>query len=145
MWLLGVAASLAVAACGGGPSLPRLGPRPGDRRQLRRRPHADGGEVRIEAGMLRDLRLTTAQVESRQGGEQVTLLGELAVDERAYAEVGAPVAARVVRLLAGVGDRVARRPAAARAAVAGSRTRAFRLPARGRPADAGGEQPEAQA
>ena len=68
--------------------------------------HADGGEVRIEAGMLRDLRITTAQVESRRGGEQVTLLGELAVDERAYAEVGAPVAARVVRLLAGVGDRV---------------------------------------
>ena len=56
--------------------------------------------------MLRDLRITTAQVESRQGGEQVTLLGELAVDERSYAEVGAPVAARVVRLMAGIGDRV---------------------------------------
>ena len=69
-------------------------------------PHSDGGEVRIEAGMLRDLRITTAQVESRQGGEQITLLGELAVDERSYAEVGAPVPARVVRLLAGVGDRV---------------------------------------
>ena len=56
--------------------------------------------------MLRDLRITTAQVESRQGGELVTLLGELAVDERSYAEVGAPVAARVVRLMAGIGDRV---------------------------------------
>ena len=68
--------------------------------------HADGAQVRIEAGMLRDLRITTAPVESRQGGEQVTLLGELAVDERAYAEVGAPVSARVVRLLAGLGDGV---------------------------------------
>ena len=67
---------------------------------------ADGAQVRLEAGMLRDLRITTAQVESRQGGEQVTLLGELAVDERAYAEVGAPVSARVVRLLAGLGDGV---------------------------------------
>ena len=56
--------------------------------------------------MLRDLRITTAKVESRRGDEQVTLLGELAVDERAYAEVGVPVAARVIRLLAGVGDTV---------------------------------------
>jgi cobalt-zinc-cadmium efflux system membrane fusion protein len=68
--------------------------------------HSDGGQVRIDGGMLRDLRLTTTEVESRRGGEQVTVLGELAVDERAYAEVGVPVAARVVRLLAGIGDRV---------------------------------------
>lgn len=71
-----------------------------------REEHADGSEVRIDEGMLRDLRITTATVESRRGDEQVTLLGELAVDERAYAEVGVPVAARVVRLLAGLGDRV---------------------------------------
>jgi cobalt-zinc-cadmium efflux system membrane fusion protein len=69
-------------------------------------PEQHTGEVHIEVGMLRDLRITTAQVESRQGGEQVTLLGELAVDERSYAEVGVPVAARVMRLMAGVGDRV---------------------------------------
>ena len=62
--------------------------------------------------MMRDLRVTTAQVESRRGDEQVTLLGELTVDERSYAEVGVPVAARVVRLLAGVGDRVAGGPGA---------------------------------
>lgn len=63
-------------------------------------------QVRIEEGMLRDLRITTAEVESRRGDEQVTLLGELAVDERVYAEVGVPVGARVVRLLAGLGDAV---------------------------------------
>ena len=57
--------------------------------------------------MLRDLRVTTATVESRRGDEQATLLGELAVDERTYAEVGTPVGARVVRLLAGVGETVA--------------------------------------
>lgn len=68
--------------------------------------HADASELRIEEGMLRDLRITTATVESRRGDDQATLLGELAVDERAYAEVGVPVAARVVRVLAGVGDRV---------------------------------------
>ena len=68
--------------------------------------HANASEVRIEEGMLRDLRITTAAVESRQGNEQVTVLGELAVDEGAYAEVGVPVASRVVRLLAGVGEAV---------------------------------------
>lgn len=36
------------------------------------------------------------------------LLGELAVDQRAYAEVAAPVTARVVRLLVNAGDPVRR-------------------------------------
>ena len=56
--------------------------------------------------MLRDLRITTRAVESRAGGELVMLLGELAVDQRAYAEVGTPVAARVTRLLVNAGDAV---------------------------------------
>jgi cobalt-zinc-cadmium efflux system membrane fusion protein len=67
---------------------------------------SDTNTVRIEAEMLRDLRITTAQVESRPGGEQITLQGELAVDQRAYAEVGVPVAARVTRLLVNAGDTV---------------------------------------
>ena len=60
--------------------------------------------VQVDPGMLRDLRITTQAVESRSGAEEVMLLGELAVDERAYAEVTAPVAARVTRLLANAGD-----------------------------------------
>ena len=67
----------------------------------------DPNTVKIEAGMLRDLRVTTAAVESRPGGEQISLQGELAVDERTYAEVGAPVVARVTRLLVNAGDSVA--------------------------------------
>ena len=66
----------------------------------------DASDVKIDEGMLRDLRITTAKVESRRGDDQVTLLGELAVDESAYAEVGVPVASRVVRLLAGLGAAV---------------------------------------
>jgi membrane fusion protein, heavy metal efflux system len=66
----------------------------------------DPNVVKIEAGMLRDLRITTDEVESRPGGEQITLLGELAVDERTYAEVGVPVVARVTRLLVNAGDSV---------------------------------------
>jgi cobalt-zinc-cadmium efflux system membrane fusion protein len=56
--------------------------------------------------MLRDLRITTGAVESRSGGEETMLLGELAVDERAYAEVGVPAPARVTRLFASAGDTV---------------------------------------
>ena len=67
---------------------------------------ADTNTVKVEEGMLRDLRITTDEVESRAGGEQITLLGELAVDQRRYAEVGVPVAARVIRLLVNAGDSV---------------------------------------
>lgn len=97
---------VSVAACGRvadapapRPNAPPDAPAPADE-------HANLSEVRVEEGMLRDLRVTTATVESRRGDEAVTLLGELSVDERTYAEVGAPVAARVTRLLVGPGDRV---------------------------------------
>ncbi|HEY0872125.1 MAG TPA: efflux RND transporter periplasmic adaptor subunit [Vicinamibacterales bacterium] len=69
---------------------------------------ADANTVRIEEGMLRDLRITVDEVESRPGGEQITLLGELEVDQRAYAEVGVPVQARVTRLLVNAGQTVRR-------------------------------------
>ena len=75
------------------------------------RPEADthveeANTVEVDEGMLRDLRITTSAVESRPGGERVVLLGELAVDQRTYAEVGTPVAARVTRLFASTGDAV---------------------------------------
>jgi membrane fusion protein, heavy metal efflux system len=70
-------------------------------------PHKeDPNTVEVDEGMLRDLRITTRPVESRTGGDLVMLLGELAVDQRAYAEVGAPLAARVTRLLVNAGDSV---------------------------------------
>jgi cobalt-zinc-cadmium efflux system membrane fusion protein len=62
--------------------------------------------VEVDEGMLRDLRVTTREVESRAGGDLVVLLGELAVDQREYAEIGAPVAARVTKLLVDAGDTV---------------------------------------
>ena len=70
-------------------------------------PHKeDPNTVEVDEVMLRDLRITTRDVESRTGGDLVMLLGEVAVDQRAYAEVGAPVAARVTRLLVNAGDAV---------------------------------------
>jgi cobalt-zinc-cadmium efflux system membrane fusion protein len=57
--------------------------------------------------MMRDLRVTTQPVESRSGVEEVSLLGELGVDQGRYAEVSTPIAARVTRLLVNAGDTVA--------------------------------------
>ena len=64
--------------------------------------------VEVDDGIVRDLRITTRSVELRPGGERAVLLGELSVDERAYAEVGSPVAARATRVLADAGDSVTR-------------------------------------
>jgi cobalt-zinc-cadmium efflux system membrane fusion protein len=67
---------------------------------------AVANSVTIADEMLRDLRLTTTKVESRPGGEQIVLLGQLEVDQSRFAEVGAPVSSRVSRLHAGPGDTV---------------------------------------
>jgi len=71
--------------------------------------HEEAGRfVRIEAGMLRDLGITTSAVESRPGGEGAPVLSELRVNESAYAEVGSPVPARALRVLALPGSQVRR-------------------------------------
>lgn len=96
---------LAAISCGGSAPQPPP-PAPAAANAPAAEEHKDPSEVRIEHGMLRDLRITTAKVESRPGDEQVALLGELAFDERSYAQVSTPVSARVVRLLVGLGDTV---------------------------------------
>jgi cobalt-zinc-cadmium efflux system membrane fusion protein len=60
----------------------------------------------VAPDMLRDLRLTTAAAEARTSGEGVTALGELTVNEDAYAEIRSAVAARVTSILVGIGDSV---------------------------------------
>jgi len=62
--------------------------------------------VQVSEEMLRDLRITISKVEQHRGGESSSLLGELGVNENAYAEVGAPLSARVVSLRASEGQRV---------------------------------------
>ncbi|MGE0863405.1 MAG: efflux RND transporter periplasmic adaptor subunit [Vicinamibacterales bacterium] len=94
------------ASCGSGREAAPATPPPAAATPEARDAHVDPDEVHVDPGMLRDLRITTVVVESRTGAENVTLLGELAVDERRYAEIGAPVAARAMRLMAGPGDRV---------------------------------------
>ena len=105
MRLLAFVACLSALACGEA-SRETTPPLPAPATEAEAGEATDASTVRVDAAMLRDLRITTANVESRPGGEQVALLGELAVDERTYAEVGVPMAARVTRLLVTDGDTV---------------------------------------
>lgn len=62
--------------------------------------------LRIEPEMLRDLKITTAEVEARPGAEGSMLLGELRVNENSYAELGVPVPSRVMELHVSPGQSV---------------------------------------
>lgn len=66
------------------------------------------GVVRIDAGMLRDLHITTALVETRSGAESASVPGEVRVPESSYAEVGSPVPARATRVVVTAGQEVKR-------------------------------------
>ncbi|HET7503602.1 MAG TPA: efflux RND transporter periplasmic adaptor subunit [Kofleriaceae bacterium] len=71
------------------------------------RPRAHGPEsITIAPDMLRDLHTTTTRAQARAAGEAVSALGELRVNEDAYAEVASPVSARVTRVLVRPGDSV---------------------------------------
>jgi cobalt-zinc-cadmium efflux system membrane fusion protein len=70
--------------------------------------HGAGTVVRIAPDMLRDLRITTATVERRPGGEGAAVLGELGVNENAYVEIGPAIAARIVRFVVAPGQHVSR-------------------------------------
>jgi cobalt-zinc-cadmium efflux system membrane fusion protein len=100
--------SVTLAACGRGAEAPARSPAEAAAAGKEAEHKDDENTVEVEPGMLRDLRITTRPVESRPGGERVVVLGELSVDQRAYAEVSTPVAARITRLLVHAGDQVKR-------------------------------------
>lgn len=103
--LFAVSLCLALAGCGGGSDT--TGPPDASAPDASAAARDEAPNmVDVDAAMLRDLRITTQPVESRTGGDLVALLGELTVDERSYAVVGTPVAARVSRLYVDVGETV---------------------------------------
>lgn len=71
-------------------------------------PHAhtegEGEHLRVSPDVLRDLRVTTTTVRRATGEEPVSVLGELAVDDGRYAEVGSLVRARVASVRVSPGD-----------------------------------------
>jgi len=68
--------------------------------------HTEPELIKIAPDMMRDLRVTIGKAQTRAAGETVSALGELHVNEDAYAEVASPVAARATKLLAKPGDKV---------------------------------------
>jgi len=68
--------------------------------------HGKQSVLKIEPSMLRDLRITTAKVEERTGGDSTSILGELRVDENAYGEVGAAIPSRIARFEVPLGGNV---------------------------------------
>jgi cobalt-zinc-cadmium efflux system membrane fusion protein len=111
--MIWIALLLPLAGCGGGETKEEDGHEEGAAEHAGEEPageeHAEEeGVLAVDAEVLRDLKLTTFPAELRPGGEGVTALGELKVDETAYAEVGAPIAGRIVRLTASPGQSMRR-------------------------------------
>ena len=63
--------------------------------------------IHLSEDMARDLRISTATVSERPGAREVSVLGEVAVDESRYAEVAPPTGGQVVRVLGELNARVA--------------------------------------
>ncbi|HEX6861200.1 MAG TPA: efflux RND transporter periplasmic adaptor subunit, partial [Thermoanaerobaculia bacterium] len=112
VWIVWIALLFPLAGCGGGETKEETEEHAGDEpagEEHAGEEHAEEeGVLAVDAEVLRDLKITTFPAELRPGGEGVTALGELKVDETAYAEVGAPIAGRIVRLSAHPGQPVRR-------------------------------------
>jgi len=114
-WMIWIAVLLPLTGCQGGKGTETKEPRRSDTKpaassgeQDRSMAGAEPGLLSVDPEVLRDLKLTTFPAELRPGGEGLMAPGELKVDEQAYAEVGTPIPARVVRLLSGPGQAVRR-------------------------------------
>jgi cobalt-zinc-cadmium efflux system membrane fusion protein len=102
---------LLLAACGGGEpkeETGHAGEEHADEEEHAAEAAAEEGILIVDPETLRDLKLTTFPAELRPGGEGVTALGELKVDENVYAEAGSPIPARVVHPVASPGQYVRR-------------------------------------
>lgn len=111
-WMIWIALLLPLAGCGGEKTKEETeehaGEEPAGEEHAGEEHPEEEGVLAVDAEVLRDLKITTFPAELRPGGEGVTALGELKVDETAYAEVGAPIAGRIVRLAAHPGQAVRR-------------------------------------
>jgi cobalt-zinc-cadmium efflux system membrane fusion protein len=84
-------------ACGGG-SAPGEPPAATTARPADTHPEEENA-IHLGEDMVRDLRISTAIVTQRSGAREVAVLGEIAADQRRYAEVAPPTGGQVVRVL----------------------------------------------
>ena len=64
----------------------------------------EANAIHLTEDAVRDLRISTAAVVERSGAGEVTVLGEVAVDQARYAEVVPPMGGQIVRIPAGLND-----------------------------------------
>jgi len=109
-WMIWIALFLPLTGCGGGEPKEEAGhaEEEHETEEHTAEAAAEEGILTVHAETLRDLQLTTFPAELRPGGEGVTALGELKVDEEVYAEAGSPIHARVVLPVASPGQYVRR-------------------------------------
>jgi cobalt-zinc-cadmium efflux system membrane fusion protein len=104
--LLAIVAAWAAAGCARRAEQDRAASPPPEAAAAEEHAEDAAGSVRIAPDMLRDLRITTARVEQRIGGQSTPVLAEVHVNEERYAEVSSPVSGTALRLIAGPGDAV---------------------------------------
>ena len=94
--IMTVVGVLTIGACGRDTTPPPAAEAPGSAAET----HAEEeNAIHLSEDMVRDLRISTALVAERPGAQEVSVLGEVAVDQGRYAEVAAPIGAQVVRVL----------------------------------------------
>jgi len=96
------------SGCGKPGEKKNAGASPNESSEVAARGQSQENILRIGPDNIRDLRLRTAPVETFPAGDNVDLLGELQVNEDAYAEVGVPVTSRVVAIQAALGQMVSK-------------------------------------
>jgi cobalt-zinc-cadmium efflux system membrane fusion protein len=62
--------------------------------------------IHLSEDMIRDLRISTAVVTERTGGQDVSVLGQVAADQSRYAEIAPPGSGQVLRVLVELNDLV---------------------------------------
>lgn len=104
--IVGLSLLLILAACSSSPKK-NEGEQPGAKVAPQQAAGADVGSIlHVDKSVLGDLRITTGRVEERAGAETAALQGELRLNENAYAEVGAPIASRVIAVSVTAGQMV---------------------------------------
>jgi membrane fusion protein, heavy metal efflux system len=103
--IVGLLLLLMLAACSSSPKK-NEGEQHGAKAVPQQAAPVDGSILHLDKSMLRDLHITTGKVEERAGAETAALQGELRLNENAYAEIGAPIASRVVTVKVTAGQMV---------------------------------------